>query len=61
MDNSLPDIQQLRNNIDFASIAQFFHTFQSAFCPWPATTNDIIYSRTAEPNEYVFETEVSTL
>lgn len=58
MNNSLPDIFQLRNNIEFASIAQFFHTFQSAFRPWPVTIQDVIYSRNSDANDYVFETEV---
>lgn len=58
MNNSLTDIHQLRNDIDFASIAQFFHTFQSAFRPWPVTTHDVIYSRILDANDYVFETEV---
>lgn len=58
MNNSLPDIFQLRNNIEFASIAQFFHTFQSAFRPWPVTTQDVIYSRNLDADDYIFETEV---
>jgi hypothetical protein len=61
MNNSLTEIAQLRNNIDFASTAQFFHTFQSAFRPWPVTTHDIIYSRASNANEYIFETEVKLL
>lgn len=58
MNNSLPDILTLRNNIEFASISQFFHTFQSAFRPWPVTNHDLVYSRNMEANDYVFETEV---
>lgn len=59
MNFNLPDIQTLRNNIDFCSIAQFFHTFAPAFGPWPSTAQDIIYARPIDPNnEYVFETEV---
>lgn len=59
MNFNLPDIQILRNNIDFCSIAQFFHTFATAFGPWPSTAQDIIYARHTEPNnDYVFETEV---
>ncbi|GAN08211.1 conserved hypothetical protein [Mucor ambiguus] len=58
MNFNLPDIQKLRNNIDFCSIAQFFHTFAPAFGPWPSTAQDIIYARPVDPNsEYVFETE----
>ncbi|KAI8643241.1 hypothetical protein BD408DRAFT_482172 [Parasitella parasitica] len=58
MNLNLPDIQLLRNNIDFCSIAQFFHMFAPAFSPWPSTTQDIIYARHPEPNsDYVFETE----
>ncbi|KAI9475827.1 MAG: hypothetical protein EXX96DRAFT_574805 [Benjaminiella poitrasii] len=57
MNSSLPNINQLRNDINFASISQFFHTFQSAFRPWPMTTQDIIYSRKLENSEYVFQTE----
>lgn len=61
MNSQLPDIIQLRNNINFASISQFFHTFQSAFRPWPVTTHDIIYARNLDGNEYVFETEVNII
>ncbi|KAI7905681.1 uncharacterized protein BX663DRAFT_500560 [Cokeromyces recurvatus] len=57
MNSSLPDINQLRNDINFASISQFFHTFQSAFRPWPTSVQDIIYSHKLENNEYVFQTE----
>ncbi|CAO0799772.1 unnamed protein product [Mucor circinelloides] len=58
MNFNLPDIQKLRNNIDFCSIAQFFHTFATAFGPWPSSAQDIIYARPIDPNnEYVFETE----
>ncbi|KAI8344927.1 hypothetical protein BD560DRAFT_485011 [Blakeslea trispora] len=58
MNNSaLPNIVQLRNNVDFASVSQFLHTFQSAFRPWPSTTHDIISARVIDPSEYVFETE----
>ncbi|KAI8375318.1 hypothetical protein EDC96DRAFT_496797 [Choanephora cucurbitarum] len=55
--NTLPNINQLRNNVDFASVCQFLHTFQSAFKPWPSTAHDIISARAIDPNEYVFETE----
>ena len=58
MNDTLTDIVLLRNNIDFACISQFFHTFQSAFRPWPVTTHDIIYARNVDTNDYVFETEV---
>ncbi|KAI9281842.1 hypothetical protein BY458DRAFT_552621 [Sporodiniella umbellata] len=39
-------LAELRNNINFASVAQFFHTFQTAFHPWLNKEED-----------YVFETE----
>lgn len=39
-------LNELRNDINFASISQFFHTFQSAFKPWPTKEED-----------YVFETQ----
>lgn len=59
MNETLPNITELRNNIDFASISQFFHTFQSAFHPWPTSTQQLIYrTRIEEGQEYVFETEV---
>ncbi|KAG1227697.1 hypothetical protein G6F68_007989 [Rhizopus microsporus] len=58
MNETLPNITELRNNIDFASISQFFHTFQSAFHPWPTSTQQLIYrTRIEEGQEYVFETE----
>ncbi|ORE05211.1 hypothetical protein BCV72DRAFT_142588 [Rhizopus microsporus var. microsporus] len=58
MNEALPNITELRNNIDFASISQFFHTFQSAFHPWPTSTQQLIYrTRIEEGQEYVFETE----
>lgn len=54
MNNSLPSISELRNNLNFASISQFFHTFSSAFRPWPIQH----YNEEQEQEEYVFETEV---
>ncbi|KAF7721155.1 hypothetical protein EC973_005152 [Apophysomyces ossiformis] len=36
----LSDLDRLRNNVEFTSIAQFFHTFQEAFQPWPARHSD---------------------
>lgn len=54
MNNSLPSISELRNNLNFASISQFFHTFSSAFRPWPIQH----YNQEQEQEEYVFETEV---
>ncbi|KAG0938793.1 hypothetical protein G6F29_000856 [Rhizopus arrhizus] len=53
MNNSLPSISELRNNLNFASISQFFHTFSSAFRPWPIQH----YNEEQEQEEYVFETE----
>ncbi|ORX56275.1 hypothetical protein DM01DRAFT_1406603 [Hesseltinella vesiculosa] len=51
----------LRNNIEFASIAQFLHTYQHAFRPWPAWTDtyeSFLYSKHLTPNDdYVFATE----
>ncbi|KAI8368237.1 uncharacterized protein BYT42DRAFT_585861 [Radiomyces spectabilis] len=35
----IPTVDELRNNIEFVAIAQFFHTFQSAFQPWPAAND----------------------
>ncbi|KAI9312033.1 hypothetical protein BX666DRAFT_890283 [Dichotomocladium elegans] len=37
--NFSAEIDKLRNNIDFAATSQFFHTFQSAFHPWPVPFN----------------------
>lgn len=65
------DVDHLRNNIDFASIAQFFHTFQSAFRPWPVSYNPATFlsrtnrnlnrNRKQTDDDYVFATEVSNL
>jgi hypothetical protein len=52
------ELSQLRNNIDFASISQFLHTFQSAFGPW---THQLDYPRSADPLDDRFETEVSLI
>ncbi|KAI8991534.1 hypothetical protein BDF20DRAFT_845148 [Mycotypha africana] len=65
MNTSLPQISKLRNNLNFASTAQFLHTFQSAFRPWPASVQDVLYARqshtsihsNSHKDEYVFETE----
>ncbi|KAI8089055.1 uncharacterized protein BX664DRAFT_332062 [Halteromyces radiatus] len=51
----------LRNNRTFASISQFFHTFQSAFRPWPNYT-EAHWSVVHQPDNkrddsYVFSTE----
>ncbi|KAG2223940.1 hypothetical protein INT45_009392 [Circinella minor] len=64
---NLEEIDKIRNNIEFASIAQFFHTFQSAFHPWPAAYNPASFlanqthlaSRAAKrsDDDYVFATE----
>ncbi|KAG0163810.1 hypothetical protein DFQ28_011160 [Apophysomyces sp. BC1034] len=40
LDENLADLDRLRSNIEFTSIAQFFHTFQDAFRPWPARFSD---------------------
>ncbi|KAI8978079.1 hypothetical protein BDB01DRAFT_898817 [Pilobolus umbonatus] len=37
MTDYLTELNTLRNNIDFATMSQFFHTFQSAYSPWPAS------------------------
>ncbi|KAI9493058.1 hypothetical protein BDB00DRAFT_872775 [Zychaea mexicana] len=60
-------VDMLRNNIEFASVAQFFHTFQSAFHPWPAAYNPAsflahqsnINARVSKRSDdgYVFATE----
>ncbi|ORY93256.1 hypothetical protein BCR43DRAFT_565864 [Syncephalastrum racemosum] len=64
---SLAEVDHLRNNIDFASIAQFFHTFQSAFRPWPVSYNPATFlsrtnrnlnrNRKQTDDDYVFATE----
>ena len=65
---NLEEIDKIRNNIEFASIAQFFHTFQSAFHPWPAAYNPASFLATQthlasqaakrSDDDYVFATEV---
>ncbi|KAI9276970.1 hypothetical protein BDA99DRAFT_123251 [Phascolomyces articulosus] len=64
---TMGEIEKIRNNIEFASIAQFFHTFQSAFHPWPAVYNPASFlsnqthlaSQAAKrsDDDYVFATE----
>ncbi|KAL0093938.1 hypothetical protein F4703DRAFT_1913643 [Phycomyces blakesleeanus] len=60
---SVTDIDLLRNNIEFASISQFFHTFHSAFTPWPATTPSgadesfLIYNKYNSAESSRFSTE----
>ena len=65
---NLEEIDKIRNNIEFASIAQFFHTFQSAFHPWPAAYNPASFlanqthlanqAAKRSDDDYVFATEV---
>lgn len=52
------ELTKIRNNLEFASTAQFFHTFQSAFRPWPTGTQEAVYTRNADTKDYLFETEV---
>ncbi|KAI8145067.1 hypothetical protein BJV82DRAFT_666981 [Fennellomyces sp. T-0311] len=64
---NMEEIDKLRNNIEFASIAQFFHTFQSAFHPWPVAYNPASFlahhahnagrSNKRSDDDYVFATE----
>lgn len=65
------ELNRLRNNIDFASVAQFFHTFQSAFRPWPVAHDPTTFYAHANfssgrgnkqsNDDYVFTTEVHHL
>lgn len=62
----VPEIDRLRNNIEFASVSQFFHTFQSAFRPWPtADRHSSPYPQLLQPRknkqeeeDHEFQTEV---
>ncbi|KAJ8653360.1 hypothetical protein O0I10_011011 [Lichtheimia ornata] len=66
-DGAMPEIHKLRNNIEFAATSQFFHTFQSAFRPWPAHYNPASLlvqvhalthrNKKQSDDDYVFTTE----
>ncbi|KAI7887306.1 hypothetical protein K492DRAFT_121455, partial [Lichtheimia hyalospora FSU 10163] len=66
-DGAMPEINKLRNNIEFAATSQFFHTFQSAFRPWPAHYNPASLlvqvhalthrNKKQSDDDYVFTTE----
>ncbi|KAI9027296.1 hypothetical protein CLU79DRAFT_844081 [Phycomyces nitens] len=57
MPTSIMDIDRLRNNIEFASISQFFHTFQSAFTPWPAADDSFTNPKYHSAESSRFSTE----
>lgn len=68
-ENTVMTLSSLRNDRTFATISQFFHTFQSAYRPWPNYADSQWASLLHRPpstriksdaaqDDYVFSTEV---
>jgi hypothetical protein len=68
-ENNVMTLSSLRNDRTFATICQFFHTFQSAFRPWPNYSDTQWISLLNRPrnksdtvqDDYVFSTEVKKI